>query len=94
MKMPTQYSLIANPDLILTTKITKWWLEDSFHLTYNLLINIYKRLNTNALNRVINEYKCLINKFVVNNQMLSKYIRVAYINKLAVNTHPKRRQNR
>ncbi len=49
MKMPTPNFLMANPDLIITAKMPKRWLKDSFHLKYSLLINIYKRLKTKRL---------------------------------------------
>lgn len=82
MKMPAPHFLMANPDLILTTKTPKWWLEDRFHLTYNLLLNIYKRLNTNVCKRVLNEYKHFIKRNIINNQMFMEIIRVESIGEL------------
>jgi hypothetical protein len=56
MKKPTPNFLIANPDLIIKAKNPLWWLESSFHIKYNLLINIYKHLDTNVCRRVLGEY--------------------------------------
>ena len=72
MKMPTPNFLIANPDLIIKSKITLWWLGSSFHLKYNLPINIYKRLNTNLSKRVLSEYKRLITDIESYYQMFMK----------------------
>ncbi|GEM_PF-4235437 len=57
MKMPALYSLIANPNSILKTKMPKCRLDDSFNLTHYLLITIFKRLNTYEYKRVLSEYK-------------------------------------
>lgn len=77
MKIPTPNFLMTNPDLILTTKMPKRWLENSFHLTYNLLLNIYKRLNTNVCKRVLNEYKRLKSDIESDYQMVEKNIGIA-----------------
>ena len=83
--MPTPNFLIANPDLIIKSKITLWWLEGSFHLKYNLLINIYKRLKTNVCKRVLNEYKRLISDIESDYQMFKKIIGIAPLNGSRIN---------
>lgn len=79
MKMPTPHFLIANPDLIIKSKITLWWLGNSSHLKYNLPINIFNLLNTNLCKRVLNEYKRLISDIESDDQMVVKIIGIAPI---------------
>ena len=86
MKIPTLNFLIANPDLIIKPKITLWWLESSFHLKYNPLINIYKRLNTNVGKRVLDEYKRLISDNESDCQRIEKNIGIADIGGLRIYT--------
>lgn len=82
--MPALYSLIPNPDFIIKSKISLWWLESSFHLKYNLPINIYKRLNTNVCKRVLNGYKRLITDIESDYQMVEKIIGIAPIGGLRI----------
>ena len=77
--MPTPHFLIANPDLIIKSKINLWWLGSSFHLKYNLLINIYKRLNTNVCKQVLSEYKRLKSDIEYDYQMVETNIGIAPI---------------
>ena len=84
--MPTPNFLIANPDLIIKSKTTLWWLGSSFHFKYNLLINIYKRLNTNVCKRVLDEYKRLISDIETDYQMFEKINEIAPIGGLRIYT--------
>ena len=84
MKMPTPLFLLANPDIIIKSKITLWWMESSFHLKYILLINIYKRLNTNVCKRVLNEYKRLKSDIESDYQTVKKIIGIAPIGGLRI----------
>lgn len=84
MKMPAPNFLIANPDLIIKSKITLWWLGNSSQLKYNLPINIYKRLNTNVCKRVLSEYKRLKSNIESDYQMVEKNIGIAPMGGLRV----------
>lgn len=84
MKMPTPHFLMTNPDLIIKSKTTLWWLESSLHLKYNLLINIYKRLNTNVCKRGLDEYKRLLSDIESDYQMVKKIIEIAPIGGLRI----------
>ena len=77
--MPSPHFLIAKPDLILTTKIIKCWLEDICHQTHYLLINIYRRLNTCVIKRVLSKYKRLKSDIESDYQVVEKISEIAYI---------------
>ncbi|MBK7790199.1 MAG: hypothetical protein IPJ54_16820 [Saprospiraceae bacterium] len=79
MKMPAPNLLIANPELILTAKMAKGWMEDRFYQTYNLPINIYKRLNTCVCKQVLSEYKRLKSDIEYDYQMVETNIGIAPI---------------
>ena len=84
MKIPTPHFLNTNPDLIIKSKITLWWLGNSSQLKYNLPINIYKRLNTNVCKRALSEYKRLKSNIESDYQMVEKNIKNAPIGGLRI----------
>jgi hypothetical protein len=77
MKIPTPNFLIANPEFIIKSKITLWWLGNSFLFSYSILIYFYKRLNTNVCKRVLDEYKRLKSDNESGYQMDEKIIGIA-----------------
>lgn len=77
MKIHAPNFFIVNPDLIIITKIPKWWFEDRFQLSYNLIINTYKRLNSEVCKRILNEYKRLKSDNSSDYQMVEKNIGIA-----------------
>lgn len=89
MKMPTPKFLIATPNFVIKPKITLWWMEDSFLLTYSLLINNYKSFNSNVWKQVLNLVRHFIGGNMLYNQHFNTIIRVTDIGDLLHNKNGK-----
>jgi len=84
MKKPTPGLMIANPALVIESKIALWGFGKGYHLEYNLHINIYNRLNTKVCKRVLNGYKRLLSDIESEYQMVEKNIGIANIGGLRI----------
>ena len=82
MKKPTPGLMIANPALVIESKIALWGFGKGYHLEYNLHINIYNRLNTKVCKRVLNGYKRLVKDSNIDNQGFMEFGTVAPMGEL------------
>lgn len=84
MQQPSLSLLIVRTSTHFLYHVPRLKSERMMWIMINLLVDIYKRLNTKASKRVLNVYKCVPSFDVINNQMFLKINGVAPIGELRI----------